>query len=204
MKTIPIVVSANSTQVYTLLHSKITRTIFFSLTLKLFTGNQCTMNERQFNIGDLHGTARLGDAIGANLKPGDLVYLDGDLGAGKTTLTKSVAAALGFSTTSVTSPTFTLVHEYVGGRMPLYHFDFYRLTSPSELEGLGFDDYLSADDGALIIEWSKKATGRLPEDAVSVLILRNVDGGEAREINLSSGGERSDELIEDIMSTLNC
>jgi tRNA threonylcarbamoyladenosine biosynthesis protein TsaE len=162
------------------------------------------MNERQFNIGDLHGTARLGDAIGANLKPGDLVYLDGDLGAGKTTLTKSVAAALGFSTTSVTSPTFTLVHEYVGGRMPLYHFDFYRLTSPSELEGLGFDDYLSADDGALIIEWSKKATGRLPEDAVSVLILRNVDGGEAREINLSSGGERSDELIEDIMSTLNC
>ncbi len=81
----------------------------------------------------------------------------GDLGAGKTHATKGIVAGLG-SSMDVSSPTFTLVHEYTGGRLPAYHFDFYRLDSAAELPGIGWDDYLDAN-GVIIVEWADKFSG---------------------------------------------
>ena len=88
-------------------------------------------------------TFELGRSYAAQLRAGDVLALDGDLGAGKTQFIKGVAAGLAHDVT-VTSPTFTLVHEYTGGRLPLFHFDFYRLESADEVLRIGLDDYLGA------------------------------------------------------------
>ena len=96
----------------------------------------------------------------AQLQAGDVVALAGDLGAGKTHFVKGLAAGLGHAG-DVTSPTFTLIHEYTGGRLPLFHFDFYRLESAEEVQQIGFDDYL-ASGGVLVIEWADKYPDLLP------------------------------------------
>lgn len=102
----------------------------------------------------------------AGLAPGSLVALTGDLGSGKTEFVKGLAAGLG-SPAQVTSPTFTLIHEYRGGRLPLFHMDFYRLTSGRELELIGFDDYL-AEPGVCAIEWANRFPELIPADAIWV------------------------------------
>ena len=101
--------------------------------------------------------------MAAQLKAGDVLALAGELGAGKTQFVKGVAAGLGHGD-SVTSPTFTLIHEYIGGRLALYHFDFYRADEANEIAGIGFDDYL-ADEAVLAIEWADKFPELLPSDA---------------------------------------
>ena len=101
-----------------------------------------------------------GREIAATLRAGDVLALDGDLGAGKTHFVKGIAAGLGCEG-DVTSPTFTLVHEYTGGRLPLFHFDFYRLESGDEVLRIGLDDYLGAG-GVLVIEWAGKFPAVLP------------------------------------------
>lgn len=101
-----------------------------------------------------------GRALAGSLRAGDVLALDGDLGAGKTHFVKGIAAGLGCDG-DVTSPTFTLVHEYTGGRLPLFHFDFYRLETEDETLRLGLDDYLGAD-GVLVIEWAGKFPALLP------------------------------------------
>ena len=101
-----------------------------------------------------------GRALAAALRAGDVLALDGDLGAGKTHFVKGIAAGLGCDG-DVTSPTFTLVHEYAGGRLPLFHFDFYRLESEDETLRIGLDDYLGAG-GVLVIEWAGKFPALLP------------------------------------------
>ncbi len=103
-------------------------------------------------------TARLGAVLGELLEPGDVVLLHGDLGAGKTAFTQGVGRGLGVSV-AINSPTFTILKEYTG-RIPLYHFDFYRIDQPEEIWTLGFDEYLSGD-GACIVEWAERgeATG---------------------------------------------
>ncbi len=105
-------------------------------------------------------TFALGRAIAATLRAGDVLALDGELGAGKTHFVKGIAAGLGCGG-DVTSPTFTLVHEYTGGRLPLFHFDFYRLESEDETLRIGLDDYLGAD-GVVVIEWAGKFPALLP------------------------------------------
>ncbi len=105
-------------------------------------------------------TFAFGQAIAGTLRAGDVLALCGDLGAGKTHFVKGLAAGLGI-TAEVTSPTFTLIHEYPGGRLPLCHFDFYRLESEDDLLRIGFDDYLDAD-GVLAIEWAEKFPALLP------------------------------------------
>ena len=92
--------------------------------------------------------------VAADLKRGDVLALRGDLGAGKTQFVKGLAAGLGY-TGEVTSPTFTLIHEYLGGRLPLYHFDFYRLETEEEAVRIGLDEYLESD-GVCVIEWADK------------------------------------------------
>jgi tRNA threonylcarbamoyladenosine biosynthesis protein TsaE len=96
------------------------------------------------------------------LQRGDVLALCGDLGAGKTHFVKGLAAGLGY-TGEVTSPTFTLIHEYVGGRLPLYHFDFYRLDSEDEALRLGLEEYV-AGDGVCVVEWADKFPALLPPE----------------------------------------
>ena len=105
-------------------------------------------------------TFAFGQDIAATLRAGDVLALCGDLGAGKTHFVKGLATGLGISA-EVTSPTFTLIHEYPGGRLPLFHFDFYRLESEDDLLRIGFDDYLDAG-GVLAIEWAEKFLALLP------------------------------------------
>ncbi len=127
------------------------------------------------------------------LSKGDLINLSGDLGAGKTVFTKGLAAGLGIIE-PVTSPTFTIIKEYGEGRLPLYHFDVYRLFSPDELEELGFDEYFYGD-GLTVIEWGDKVEELLPDIRLDVKILRLVDDN-FRRIEISPYGDAWQEKFE--------
>ena len=129
-------------------------------------------------------TKALGARLAAQLNAGDVLLLEGDLGAGKSELTRGIARGLGISET-VTSPTFTIVNEY-SGTIPLFHFDMYRLGGEDELFDIGWDDYL-ARNGVCAVEWSEQAAGALPEDAILVDIARGE--GENDRIITITGGE---------------
>lgn len=107
-----------------------------------------------------------GAEFAKELKAGDVIALTGDLGAGKTAMTRAVARGLGI-TSPVTSPTFTIVQEYEGGRLPLYHFDIYRVHDEDELFEIGFDDYLHGG-GVCMIEWADLAEDLLPENTMNL------------------------------------
>ena len=112
-------------------------------------------------------TAAIGRELGATLAAGDVVLLHGDLGAGKTAFVRGLAAGLGVDAQEVSSPTFTLVQEYRGGRLPLFHVDLYRLNDPREIDDLGLDEI--AEDGVLAIEWAERHP-RPPRGVVRVRI----------------------------------
>lgn len=113
-------------------------------------------------------TANAGRELAATLASGDVVLLYGDLGAGKTAFVKGLADGLGIARDEVSSPTFTLMQEYRGGRLPLFHVDLYRLNDPREVEDLGLDEL--AADGVLAIEWADKLPARLLPATVAVRI----------------------------------
>ena len=123
-------------------------------------------------------TAAAGGECAAAARKGDVFALTGDLGAGKTQFVKGFVAAIG-SGDQVTSPTFTLIHEYSGGRLPVYHFDFYRLETANEVARLGLDEYLFGD-GVCIIEWADRFPELLP--AGTRLISLEVQSESARAI----------------------
>lgn len=127
-------------------------------------------------------TRAFGGRIAEQLEPGGVISLEGPLGAGKTQLVKGIAEALGHHG-EVSSPTFTLVHEYCGGRVPIAHFDWYRLKSADEVLGLGWDDYLS-DDMLVLVEWGDRFPGLLPPDARRLVV--EIDGN-ARRIRWAAG-----------------
>ena len=114
-------------------------------------------------------TEALGARLGAALQPGAVIAFTGDLGAGKTAFTRGLARGLGIAD-RVTSPTFTIVNEYEGGRLPLFHFDMYRLGSSDELFDIGWEDYLFRG-GVCAVEWSENVADAL-EEAISVNIRR--------------------------------
>ena len=120
-------------------------------------------------------TAALGARFAETLVPGDVVCLLGDLGTGKTVFTKAVAAGLGV-TGEITSPTFNIVNVYTSGRLPLYHFDVYRIEDPDEMEEIGFDDY-AFGQGVCLIEWGTRISGILPENTVHISIEKDLDRG---------------------------
>jgi tRNA threonylcarbamoyladenosine biosynthesis protein TsaE len=105
---------------------------------------------------DERGTEALGEQLAATLRAGDVVLLSGPLGAGKTAFVRGLARGLGLGAADVSSPTFTLIHEYRGGRLTLFHVDLYRLTS-ADAQDLGLQE-LGVDDGVLAIEWSERLT----------------------------------------------
>lgn len=117
-------------------------------------------------------TEALAQRLAQTLKAGDVLALDGDLGAGKTAFTRGLARGLGFDG-PVTSPTFTIVNEYEGGRLPLFHFDLYRLSSPEELFDIGWEDYLDRG-GVCCVEWSRLG-GELMERAIHITFTRRSD-----------------------------
>ncbi len=112
-------------------------------------------------------TERIGAALAAQLKPGTVIAYQGDLGAGKTAFTRGLARGLGY-TDPVTSPTYTIVNEYLGGRLPLFHFDMYRLASSDDLWDIGWEDYLDRG-GVCAVEWSENVRDAL-ENALTVRI----------------------------------
>ncbi len=129
-------------------------------------------------------TEEFGSALAGVLAPNTVIALTGDLGAGKTTLTKSIAKGLGVTET-LTSPTFTIVCEYESGRLPLYHFDVYRVSDADELFEIGFEDYFTKG-GVCIIEWANLLEdGLLPENTLSISLSYG-EGEEERIVNLSS------------------
>ena len=125
---------------------------------------------------DEHDTREFGIALGRSLEKGDIVALTGDLGTGKTALTKYIAQGLGIKDT-ITSPTFTIVQEYSQGRLPLYHFDVYRIGDPEELYELGYEEYFFGD-GACVIEWAELIGDLLPKEAKRIQIQYGENEGE--------------------------
>ena len=123
--------------------------------------------------GSVEETERLGQALAERLGPGAVVAFTGDLGAGKTAFVRGLARGLGIPD-RVTSPTFTIVNEYEGGRLPLFHFDMYRLGSADELFHIGWEDYL-ARGGVCAVEWSENVAEAIEDDAVRVDIARGED-----------------------------
>ena len=126
----------------------------------------------------------LGHSAASEAAPGTAIALVGGLGAGKTHWTKGFVAAMG-DPAAVTSPTFSLVHEYRGGRLPVFHFDFYRLDAASELLALGWDEYLD-EGGVVIIEWADKFPELLPPDT-RWLKFSVEDNGNRTVTDLSHG-----------------
>lgn len=125
-------------------------------------------------------TFELAKKFSHRLKRRDILALEGELGAGKTCFVQGLAAGLGVpEKLYVRSPSFTLMNEYAGGKMPLYHFDFYRLVKENELEDLGLDEYFSGD-GVTVIEWADRFPGSLPKSAKHIRF--RIVGENEREI----------------------
>lgn len=139
----------------------------------------------------------LGVGLGRALQAGDVVVLTGDLGAGKTCLTGGVAAGLGDGS-AVTSPTFTIMSVHDEGRIPLYHFDLYRLEGPEQLDDVGIYDVLEAD-GACLIEWGEAYVNELGDERLDVTVMREPvapEGGEpARIVRTAPHGKRAEALL---------
>ena len=127
-------------------------------------------------------TEKLGAALARRLQPGSVIAYTGDLGAGKTAFTRGLAKGLGY-TQLVTSPTYTIVNEYLGGRLPLFHFDMYRLASSDDLWDIGWEDYLERG-GVCAVEWSENVSDAM-EGAILVAISKVDD--DTRDISIEGG-----------------
>ena len=127
-------------------------------------------------------TEALGARLAAALSPGAVVAYRGDLGAGKTAFTRGLARGLGYAG-RVTSPTFTIVNEYEGGRLPLFHFDMYRLESADDLFDIGWEDYLDRG-GVCAVEWSEQGPEALPPETVFVTLARRDEDPSWRTITI--------------------
>ena len=124
-------------------------------------------------------TENIGAALGKQLTPGTILAYEGDLGAGKTAFTRGLARGLGY-TQPVTSPTYTIVNEYLGGRLPLFHFDMYRLRSSEDLWDIGWEDYLDRQ-GICAVEWSENVRDAM-ENPIFICIEKT--GDESRRITV--------------------
>jgi tRNA threonylcarbamoyladenosine biosynthesis protein TsaE len=149
----------------------------------------------EFEIHSVNDTTQLGIKLGELLNPGDIICLTGDLGVGKTHITKGIALGLGIND-NITSPTFTIVNEYDGGRLKLNHFDVYRVSDPDEIYAIGFDDYIFSD-AVSIIEWANYIEEILPQDLLHINIKKDLEKGEDyRKIILTPYGERYNYIKE--------
>ncbi len=137
-------------------------------------------------------TLSIGKLIAGNLNKGDIVCLFGDLGSGKTILTKGISSGLGVDKDKVTSPTFVILRQYKG-KLPVYHFDLYRLDLPEDMLDLGYEEYLF-DEGVSVIEWADKLGNLLPREALKIKLL--VAGENKRKLEICAEGPRYRRLLE--------
>lgn len=145
-------------------------------------------------LQDSAATEALGKLLGRHAADGDVFCLTGDLGAGKTLLSRGVAEALGVSSEDVTSPTFAIMNVYQGTELEVRHFDLYRLNRPEELENIGFDEY-AGGDGVTLIEWAELFSEQLPEEYLQITL--RLDGAGRRAV-LEPKGERYEELLGEV------
>jgi tRNA threonylcarbamoyladenosine biosynthesis protein TsaE len=149
---------------------------------------------RVFDVPDLAATEAFGRRLGAALFPGAVVALVGQLGAGKTHLTRAIAEGLGVrNPAAVTSPTFVLIQEYPA-RLPVYHFDAYRLSGPREFAELGVDEYFRGD-GVCVVEWADKVAETLPDEHLRVEI--EVIDENRRRFTVTGYGEQFEQVVEE-------
>lgn len=150
-------------------------------------GRNRTVQTYRMKSASAEQTEALGAALGECLQNGDVVLLKGDLGAGKTCFSKGVAKGLGIAP-DVVSPTFNIVIQYDDGRIPLYHFDLYRLEEPDELEDVDFYYLIDRDTcGVSLVEWADLFPDEMPDERIGVNIIEADDG--TREINIARIGE---------------
>ena len=133
------------------------------------------LKEMSIETNSAEETFALGKALGEKASPGQIYTLDGDLGTGKTVFTQGVAAGLGI-TEAISSPTFTIIQEYDTGRLPLYHFDVYRIGDIEEMEEIGYDDYFFGE-GICLIEWADLIREILPEHVIRITIEKDLEKG---------------------------
>ena len=150
---------------------------------------------KHITLDGLDKTEELGVKLGKLLDKGDFVCLTGDLGAGKTTLSKSIAKGLGVED-DVTSPTFNIISEYKG-RVELYHFDVYRILDEEAMYDLGFEEYFYGD-GVCLVEWASQIENLIPEDHIWI-DLRLGDNINKREVYISAKGNRSNSIVEELI-----
>jgi tRNA threonylcarbamoyladenosine biosynthesis protein TsaE len=140
-----------------------------------------TVVKETFSADD---TFKLGEDIGKAAEPGEVITLTGDLGTGKTVFVQGLAKGLGIDD-YINSPTFTIVQIYENGRLPLYHFDVYRIEDESEMYETGLDDYMYGD-GVCVIEWAEMISDLLPEKRTEILIEKDLEKGfEYRRITIN-------------------
>ena len=138
-----------------------------------------------FTSNSREETVKIAETLAKDLKPSDVVAFRGDLGSGKTCFTSGLALGLGY-TGDVTSPTFALINEYLGGSLPLYHFDMYRISSWDELYSSGFFDYIE-QGGVIAAEWSENIENALPDNTIYVEFEKL--GENSRKIKIWRKGE---------------
>lgn len=149
----------------------------------------------EFKVNSIEETANLGFKLGKLLNPSDIICLTGELGSGKTHITKGIAKGLDINDT-ITSPTFNIVNQYDSGRLNLNHFDVYRVSDPDEIYAIGFDDYIFSD-AVSIIEWANYIEEILPEEFLHIHISKDLSQGENfRKITLTGYGDRYDYIKE--------
>ena len=140
-------------------------------------------------------TEQIGRLLSSVLLPGSLILLNGELGAGKTVFARGVIRGVGVDDPYITSPTFTLMNTYPQGRVPVYHFDLYRLALPDELGVTGTDEYLEGA-GIALVEWAEKGGDWIPEDHLTALLLHNDKIPDSRIVELRAVGPRSREVFD--------
>lgn len=146
-------------------------------------------------INNQNQTEELAMKLAKLVQAGDLICLSGDLGAGKTTFTQAFAKGLNIAD-PVTSPTFTILHEYHDGRIPLYHFDVYRITNPMEMEDLGYEEYFFGN-GVCVIEWATLIEDILPSNYLWIDLT--VEGPQERKMCLKATNEYYEKIIEEML-----
>lgn len=149
-------------------------------------------SEITFELSSESATQQLGRALGETAQPGLVVALVGNLGAGKTRFVQAAAEGLDIPREAVNSPTFVLIHEYEG-RLPVYHFDTYRLGDIDEFLELGADEYMSGD-GVCFIEWADRMEEVLPRDRLNITF--EITGELTRRVTLAAGGQVSQSVLE--------
>lgn len=151
----------------------------------------------EFIVDSVSQTLDLGKNLGKNMFPGAIVCITGDLGTGKTHITKGIAKGLNI-TEPITSPTFTIVNEYHSGTHILYHFDVYRVNDPDEIYAIGFDEYIFGE-GVSVIEWANYIEELIPENFIHIKLSKITEKGDNyRKITITPYGEEYEKLLKAI------